>query len=151
MISGKYVHLIETHWDGIISRVTDQIRREPELKHLPAIIEAEARDWGEDLLQQLGHWLVTSNQQDVTYRYERLGRTRFEQGIPLHESVRVLCIIREKTLDFVEEHIVSTASVELYAEEELERRLGRFFDTLLVSLVRGYESAMRRSAVIGAH
>jgi hypothetical protein len=33
--------------------------------------------------------------------------------------------------------------MELYAEEELDRRVGRFFDLSIVDLVRGYESGRR--------
>jgi hypothetical protein len=150
MISGKYVHLIETHWDKILARVIEQIRREPELTELRTAIEAEAREWSEDLLENLGHWLGTASSEDLAHRYERLGKQRFEQEIPLHQCARALCIIREKTLDYVEENILSHSSVELYAEEELGRRLGRFFDVLLVHLVLGYERAWRRSTAAGA-
>jgi hypothetical protein len=37
-------------------------------------------------------------------------------------------------------------SVDLYAEEELERCAERFFDTLTIHMVRGYESAGCRAA-----
>jgi hypothetical protein len=37
-------------------------------------------------------------------------------------------------------------SVDLYAKEELERRVGRFFDELTIHMVRGYETAWRRAA-----
>jgi hypothetical protein len=36
--------------------------------------------------------------------------------------------------------------VDLYAEEELERRVGRFFDELTIHMVRGYETAWHRAA-----
>jgi hypothetical protein len=39
--------------------------------------------------------------------------------------------------------------IELYAEEELEHRVGRFFDFMLYHVVRGYEAAMRRAAHVG--
>ena len=58
--------------------------------------------------------------------------------------------MREKTLDFVEEHIASNSSVELYAEEELDRRLGFFFDLLITHAVRGYERALRRAVALTA-
>jgi hypothetical protein len=150
MISGKFVHLIETHWDRILVRIVDQIRREPELVHLQKLLASESREWGEQLLEHLGFWLTAENQEDLAHKYEALGKLRFEQGIPLDESVRALCIIRSKILTYVDEHIASTSSVELYAVEELERRLGRFFDVLLVHLVRGYERALRRSVALTA-
>ena len=146
MLSGKLIHLIESHWDEIVARVVDQIRREPQMTHFQTIAQTELREWGQALLQNLGHWLAAGNEDDLAHKYEHLGKLRFEEDVPLYESVHALCIIREKMLDFVEEHIFSKSSLELYAEEELERRLGRFFDLLTIHLVRGYERALRQAS-----
>jgi hypothetical protein len=150
MISGKLVHLIETHADQIVQRVVYQIRHDNSMPHLRALLDGELREWNVELLQSLSRWLSPVNQEELGSRYERLGKLRFEQDIPLHESVRGLCLLREKTLDFVEEHIASNSSVELYAEEEMDRRLGFFFDLLLTHVVRGYERALRRAASLTA-
>jgi len=150
MISGKLVHLIETHASQIIQRVVDQIRREKDMPHIRALLDSELREWNLELLEGLSHWLSPSNQEDLGNRYERLGKLRFEQDIPLHESVRGLCLMREITLDFVEEHVASNSSVELYAEEELDRRLGFFFYLLITHVVRGYERALRRAVSMTA-
>ncbi|HWC95430.1 MAG TPA: hypothetical protein VG456_01740 [Candidatus Sulfopaludibacter sp.] len=146
MISGKLVHLIETHATGIIDRVVYQIRHEEDMSHIRALLDSELREWNLELLEHLTHWLNPANREDLAHRYERLGKMRFEQDVPLYESVRGLCLMREKTLDFVEEHIASNSSVELYAEEELDRRVGIFFDLLIAHLARGYERALRRAA-----
>ena len=145
MLSGKLVHLIELHWDQVMSRVVDQIHREPQMSHIRSLDESELCEWGRAMLQNLGHWLAAGNEEDLARKYEYLGRLRFEEEVPLHESVHGLCIIREKILDFVEEQILSKNTLELYAEEELERRLGRFFDLLTIHMVRGYEHALRRA------
>lgn len=150
MISGKLVHLIETHADQIINRVVYQIRHEDDLPHIRALLDSELREWNLELLEGLSRWLSPAAQEDLAHRYERLGKLRYEQDVPLHESVRGLCIMRQKTLDFVEEHIASNSSVELYAEEELDRRLGLFYDLLLTHLVRGYERALRRGTSMTA-
>jgi hypothetical protein len=146
MLSGKLVHLIESHWDEIVSRIIDQVRREPEITHVRAVVEPEIREYGQKLLQNLGHWLAAGNDDELARKYEHLGRLRCEEDVPLHESVHGLFIIREKMLDFVEEHIFTKSTLELYAEEELERRLSRFFDLLTIHLVKGYEAALRNSA-----
>jgi hypothetical protein len=150
MLSGKLVHLIESNWDAIASRVIDQVRREPQMSHTRGLAESELREWGQVLLQNLGHWLSAGNEEILAHQYEHLGKVRHEEDVPLHEAVRGLSIIREKILDFVEDHIASRNSMELYAEEELERRLGRFFDILTIHLVKGYEGALRRAA-LAAH
>jgi hypothetical protein len=151
MLSGKLVHMIESHWDPIMNRVIEQVRHEPQMSHIKALVESELRDWGQTLLQNLGHWLDVGSEEDLSRRYEQLGRLRFEEDVPLHESVHALCIIREKVVDFVEEHIFSKNILELYAEEELERRLGRFFDLLTVHMVRGYEQALHKAHAAAAH
>jgi hypothetical protein len=143
MISGRLVHLIETNGDQIVDRLVAQIRQDPHLTSVRALLDRELRDWGLDLLKHLGHWLAAGNEQDLALRYERLGKQCYELEIPLHEAVRGLCLLREKMLDFSEEHILSNSSVELYAEEELERRLGRFFDNLTIHMVQGYERMLR--------
>ncbi len=74
-----------------------------------------------------------------------MGRARFEEGIPLHESVRGFQIVKEKIIDFIHEQGTAKTSVELYAEEELELRLSGFFDVLVYHLIRGYEGAWRRT------
>ena len=106
MLSGKLVHLIESHWEEIISSVIARIRREPQMEHYRARVESELREWGQVLLQNLGHWLTAGAGEEIGRRYEELGRQRFEADVPLHESVRCLCIVRERVLDFVEEHVL---------------------------------------------
>jgi len=41
-------------------------------------------------------------------------------------------------------------TMEIYAEEELEHRLGKFFDCLVYRLVHGYEIALRKAAHLAA-
>jgi hypothetical protein len=48
--------------------------------------------------------------------------------------------------DSVEFYVELYSYVDLYAEEELEHRVGRFFDDLVVHLVRGYEAAWQHGA-----
>ena len=150
MLSGKLIHLIEEHWGEITARVLDQVRREPEMSHFRALPDFELREWGENLLHNLGHWLSAGNEEQLARYYEELGRIRFTEHVPLHESVRGLCILREKMIDYVQEHFFAKNSLEFCAEEELERRLGRFFDLLVCGLVRGYERALRLAAHVEA-
>jgi hypothetical protein len=145
MLSGRLVRLIESHWETIISSVISRLRLEPEAEHYSACVEPELREWGRILLQNLGQWLTAGKEDEIAARYEHLGRLRFEAGIPAHESVHVLCAVRERVLDFVEEQVYSKTSLELYQQEELDRRLGRFFDVLTIRMVKGYEAALRAS------
>lgn len=143
MISGKLVHLMETHEEEIIHRVADQIRRDPDMARTGAILGTGLRQWHKELLESLTHWLDRGNSETLQRRFQHVGRERLEQAVPLHECVRDLCLLKQILLDFVEEHTLTKDSMELYAEEELDRRVGRFFDLSIVDLVRGYESGRR--------
>jgi hypothetical protein len=150
VLSGKLIHLIEQHWGQITSRVLDEIRRDPEMTHFQALPDIELREMGQNILNNLDHWLAAGNEEELGRRYEEVGRTRFAEHVPLHESVRGLCIVREKMIDYVQEHFFAKNSLEFCAEEELERRLSRFFDVLVCHLVRGYERALRLAAHVEA-
>jgi len=150
VLSGKLIHLIEQHWGQITSRVIEEIRRDPEMTHFRGIPDVELREMGQNILNNLDHWLAAGNEEALGRLYEDLGRIRFAEQVPLHESVRGLCMLREKMIDYVQEHFFAKNSLEFCAEEELERRLSRFFDVLVCHLVRGYERALRLAAHVEA-
>jgi hypothetical protein len=143
MLSGKLIRLIETHEEEIADRILDDIRQNAHLAHLRKIPEPELRARGREILKNLGHWLASTNEDDLAHEYEGVGKARFEESIPLHESLRALYTIKYKMLDFVDEQRPDPDFLALYAEEELERRVGRFFDHLIIHMTQGYETAWR--------
>jgi hypothetical protein len=143
MISTRLVHLIESNGDQIIDRVAAQIRREPEMTHGMSIQDYALHGLGQDLLLHLGDWLSSSNGHELAARFERFGTLCYQKEIPLSEALRGLSMLREKMIDVAQEHLISNSSIELYAEEELERRLGRFFDRLTMRVAQGFEEAAR--------
>lgn len=146
MLSGKLIHLIEVHSKDITDRIVREILRHPDLVHLRQLPEVELRDRGQQILENLGYWLRSTNEEEIAAKQELLGRTRFEAAVPLAEAVLALCIVKDKMIDFVEEQQFPRDTLAMYAEEELEHRVNRFFDVLIVHLVRGYEAAWRRAA-----
>jgi hypothetical protein len=71
---------------------------------------------------------------------------RFEEGVPLCEAVRGLFLVKDKMIDFVLNQAAARTYMQLYAEEELEHRVDRFFDILVYHLVKGYEDAWHKAA-----
>jgi len=143
MLSGRLVHLIEGHWEEIASSAIEKIRRPPDLPALAKRPPAELKQWCQENLIHLGDWLSAATDEDMQRRYEALGRIRFEECIPLHEAVLRVFILKDKIVDFVHQQGLAPTSMNLYAEEELEHRVGRFFDAMVYRIVRGYENAMR--------
>ena len=146
MLSGKLIRLIESHEEEITANIVRPIRHHPDLAQLGRLPEAELRERAQEILSHLGHWLGHGNEEKLAHEYESVGKLRFEESVPLHEAVRGLCLIKDKMIDFLDQQGIDYDCLTLYAEEQLERRVGRFFDLLLVHMVRGYETAWRHAA-----
>ena len=145
MLSGKLIHVIETHQQEITDRLIRDMNRHPELNHLRQLPEAELRERSKNLLENLGYWLAEGNEEEIGRKYEGIGKARFDEDVPLNESVHALFLIKEKMIDYIGEQGFPPDTLELYAEEELERRVGRFFDLLVLRMIRGYESEWRKA------
>jgi hypothetical protein len=143
MLSSRLVQLIEDHWETIANRTIAEVRKSPDLTNLARKTDAEMREWARGILEDLDYLLSVSKEQEVKRRFEVLGRMRFEENIPLHEAVLRFHILKNKIIGFVHEQGFPMSAMHLYAEEELELRIGRFFDDCVYHVVRGYEAAMR--------
>ncbi len=147
MISRTLVQMIEDNSDRITNRIVERQRADPALAQLGKLPESELRDRIHEVLKNLGKWLVEGREGETARRYEALGKRRFEEGIPLHEVVKALHMLRENMIDFVrEQEGVRANSLQLYAEEELEHMVGLFFDRAVYHVVHGYEMELHRPA-----
>jgi len=151
MLSNQPIRLIESHEEEIAARTLRSIHRRSEMAHLAGLPEPELLEQGREILRNLSHWLVHGHDGLLAHKYESRGQMRFEQGVPLEESFRGLCLLKEAMLEFLEEQGTGENYLALYAEEQFERRIGQFFDLLTVHLVHGYEKAWRHSAMGFAH
>lgn len=138
MLSARLIRLIETHDEKIAARILREIRRDPSLSHLAFLPEAELRERCREILQHLGEWLL-GHEEKIQRQYEKIGRLRYQDSVPLHESIQGLCLIKYAMIDFIHEQEIDPDFLALYVEEELETRVEKFFDLLVIHLARGYE------------
>jgi|SRR5581483_5587674 len=146
MLSTRLVRLIESHWEEIAQRLIVSLQKHPDINELKKRPDIELREWCQEILENLGEWLTLSRKAEVQQRYRGLGKTRFEENIPLHEAVLRFQILKHKIIEFLHEQGFEPSAVQLYAEEEFEFRIGRFFDACVYHVVCGYEHALRRAA-----
>jgi len=143
MLSVRLVQLIEANWEEISRRLIRTIQRHPDMRNFASRPEAEIREWCYEILHNLGHLLAATKEAEVQRRFRFWGRMRFEENIPLHEAVLRLHLLKDKIIAFIHEQGFATNVMQLYAEEELEQRVNRFFDACVYQIVRGYEDALR--------
>jgi hypothetical protein len=150
MLASKLVSMIEHHWEGIASATIRKLRQDRAFDHIGGLPDYELLEWGEGILRNLSGWILEGREAEVAERYECLGRLRFQEDIPLHEAVRGLQVLKDVMLDYVRNQGLGHTTMEIYAEEELEHRVGKFFDCLVYRLVHGYEAALRKAAHMAA-
>ncbi len=143
MISTKLVQLIEENWEEIAQRVIRDVRKHPDLENLAKKPDLDMREWCRAILEKIGVLMTARKDEDLQRRFEVLGKMRFEEQIPLHEAVLRVHMLKDEILNFIHERGFATTALQLYAEEELEQRIGRFLDECVYRIVKGYERAMR--------
>jgi hypothetical protein len=145
MLSSKLIRLVEDHGDSISASIINEIRSDSRLPHVAGLPEAELRDRAREILRHLDRWLTAPRQEELAARFETIGRTRCEEGIPLHEVVLSYLIIKDRMLEFVRGQGIGQSAVDIYAEEELEHVVGRMFDSMIFYAIRGYEDALQEA------
>jgi hypothetical protein len=142
MISANLVQLVEDHSDGVATRIIRQLREDPRLPHMGSLPEGELRSRAREILKHLGHWLLVSKERESAKHFEEIGAERFREGIPLAELALAYIIVKAQIIQFVRDQGIGQTAVELYAEEELEHVVSRFFDMTVYNLIKGYENAL---------
>jgi len=145
-LSARFIRLIEDHRDQIGASAIRAIRQGPELSHMGSLPESELREWASGILTCVDCCPIAAAREDLSGRFQKVGRQRFEQAIPLHEAIRSLQILKGKIVNFVRNEGLARNSLDLYAEQELEHELGLLFDRLLYCVALGYEEALHAAA-----
>jgi len=101
MLSANLVRMIESHAEQITMEAIRRIHLDPELPHLSKLAEPELRSWAGHILKHLGDWLAASDEKQIASCYQGLGKLRFEEQVPLHESVRNFQILKDLMVSYV--------------------------------------------------
>jgi hypothetical protein len=143
MLSTRLVAFIEEHTAAITRRVHKRIQKEPRLKHVTRLSEAQLVARFRDVSRHLARWLALKNDAGLESRYEQLGEERLRDGIPLHEVLLVTQVFKRELIDFAREQAQGQTAYEVFAEAELEQLVGDFFDQVNFYIARGYERKLR--------
>lgn len=141
MLSSRLIRMIESHGEQIAAETIQRVRKDSELSHLKVVSDSEMRAGVRHVLKDLGGALAGNDDLKLAARCQELGKRRFDEGIPLDEIVRSNQKLKSVIVGFVRNEGSRQTTLEIYAEEELEHLLYRYFDKVLYHVVRGYERA----------
>ena len=151
MLGTRLLLLIQAHAGPLTRDVVGDLRtnvRTPTFRRLdPADIETRVSA----LFYNLGKWIGEADENAVRLEYEDMGRARFREGVPISELVYALVITKHHLRAYIRDHgFVDFAGdriasqellpLELHSIQELNYRVGEFFDRALYHLAHGYEA-----------
>ena len=152
MLATRLIQLIENHSKSLAQAVMHDVLTNENTRGFRKVPKEELEPRIAALYQNLGKWIGEPNEDDIRQEYEDWGRTRFRQGIAFSEIVYVLMLTKRHLRKFIRDHGLVNFSgdrvtpeefvpMELYTVQELNYKVGDFFDQALYHLVRGYEAA----------
>lgn len=143
MIYMKIMELIKTDADELTERVVKDLLSRGETEYHKKFSEEFLYERVSDIYRGLSHWLDRATPKDeITKFYQDLGRKRFQDGIPLHEVILFLMLIkRHLWLYLLEKHFLES-SYELTKSLELNNRIVLFFDRAILAATLGYEEEL---------
>jgi ADP-ribose pyrophosphatase YjhB (NUDIX family) len=90
-------------------------------------------------LRQLGRWLEGESTEEQIRRFFRdLGSRRQAQGVPLHELLSAIMLLKRQIWAHARSQGVWQRPVEMYRVMELQSRFAVFFDRAMYHSARGY-------------
>jgi hypothetical protein len=143
MIYLKIMELIKTDADELSRRVVRDVISRGETQYHKKFSDEFMYERVYDIYRGLNRWLDRATpKEEIQKFYKELGRKRFQEGIPLHEVIMFLMLIkRHLWLYLLEKHFIES-SYELQKSLELNNRIVLFFDRAILAATLGYEEAL---------
>lgn len=140
MISRKLVKQIEANADKLAMDVVETVKQDRRAEFYHSMPDNKYHKLVHDLYKHLGSWLQSQTWHRLRTSYERKGRDRFHDGMPLDQLVFALTQTKAALVEFVRGSVQGDSS-ERELEMELLLAISAFFDRAIYHTVRGFEDA----------
>jgi hypothetical protein len=152
MISAKLIELIEIQAGRLTRDVTRDLMTNERTRGFRVVEERDLEQRMFQLYHHLGDWIGHPKSEKVEAEFTEWGRRRFSQGIPLSEIVYAIIVLKQHLRRYIRDHGLVDAAfprseadyvlpMHLHSLQDLNTRVGEFFDEALYFLACGYEAA----------
>ena len=150
MIGAKLVELVEIHSPRLTTDIVDDLLVNERTCGFRAVRRSELEQRVFQLLHHLGNWIGDPRSDKTRDEFTDWGRRRFDQRIPLSELIFAVIVIKQHLRRYISDNGLVAASfprvdgdyvlpLHLHSLQDLNTRVGRFFDEALYDLAIGYE------------
>jgi hypothetical protein len=154
MISAKLIELIEIHATRLTKDVTQDLITNARTRGFRNVPREDLEQRVYQLFHRLGNWIGNPKSVEVEAEFTGWGRRRFDQSIPLSEIVYAIIILKQHLRQYIRDNGLVDAAfprmegdyllpMHLHSLQDLNARVGEFFDEALYHLASGYEAEAR--------
>ena len=155
MIAEKLVELVEIHAARLSADVARDLVTNDRTRGFHKVPTADLEERVFRLFHHLGDWISNRRSEKVKAEFAEWGRRRFDQEIPLSEIVYAIIVLKQHLSRYIGDNGLVDAAfprteseyvlpMHLHSLQELNTRVGEFFDEALYQLTCGYEQRARR-------
>jgi hypothetical protein len=144
ILANRFVELIEENHQLITEQYMNDLLRHPDTisyRHLDRQTIYESSD---RIYRELSKWIVKEYpKEEIAKYYQKMGRDRFEQGVPFSQAYRSLVFQRRHLWLFILEKLEYDASI--YKDAiDLNNRVALYFDRAAFYMLKGYEDMLNK-------
>jgi hypothetical protein len=156
MLSAKLVEMIEIHAGRLTADVAQDLATNPRTRGFRRASRQELEQRVFRIFHHLGNWIGDDTSHSVEAEFSDWGSRRFDQGIPISEIVYALVVLKQHLRRYIRDNGLVDAAfprtdgdyvlpMHLHGLQDLNARVGEFFDEALYHLSCGYEERARAS------
>jgi hypothetical protein len=156
MIAAKLIELIEIHANRLTEDVTRDLVTNARTRGFRVVAKEDLQQRVYQLFHHLGNWIGSPTSIEVATEFAGWGRRRFDQSIPLSEIVYAIIIMKQHLRSYIRDNGLVDAAfptiegdyllpMHLHSLQDLNARVGEFFDEALYHLASGYEAEASRT------
>lgn len=140
MIPRTLVRQIEKNADKLAADVVRSIKSDRRAAAYHQLSDQKFEEYALDLYKNLGQWLRSRTWSALETVYERKGRDRYHDGMPLSHVVFAFTKTKTMLVEYIR-NSVEGDSTERDMELQLLATISQFFDRVIYHIVVGYEDA----------
>jgi hypothetical protein len=139
ILTNRFVELIEENHQQITEAYMNDLLRNPDTISYRNLDRQLVYESGDRIYRDLSKWIVKQHPKgEVEKHYTKVGRERFEQGIPFPQAYKSLVLQRRHLWVFILDKMHYDVSVYKDAMD-LSNRVLVYFDRAAFSMLKGYE------------
>jgi len=144
LLSNRFVQLIEENHESLTEIFMNDLLKHPETTAYRRAYHDEIYNASKMMYKDLSQWISREfSKQKIEERYIRMGRERFDMGIPIQQVMKGLILQRRHIWLFVMNRMYDDMTDYMEALE-LNNRVTLYFDRAMLASLKGYMEMMNR-------